>query len=86
MEISVELTLSPLQDTYEEHIIAFIKKLRATGLTVMENPLSTQVYGDYDKVMPLLLDEIKTAFSLMDRGLLFLKIVKSDRSAYEPNF
>lgn len=86
MNISVELTLSPLQDTYEGHIINFIKKLRASGLTVLENPLSTQVYGDYDKVMQVLQGEIKVAFELMDKGLLYMKIVKSDRSDYEPHF
>lgn len=86
MNISVELTLSPLQDTYEEHIINFIKKIRASGLTVLENPLSTQIYGDYDKVMHLLQVEIKEAFELMDKGLLYMKIVKSDRSEYEPHF
>ena len=86
MNISVELTFSPLQDDFEVHIIRFIKKLRASGLTIVENPLSTQVYGQYDAVMKVLNDEIKTAFELMDKGLLYLKIVKSDRSAYEPHF
>ncbi len=86
MNISVELTLSPLQDTYEGHIINFIKKLRASDLVVLENPLSTQVYGDYDKVMQVLQGEIKETFELMDKGLLYMKIVKSDRSDYEPHF
>ena len=86
MNISVELTFSPLQNDFEEHIIRFIKKIRASGLTVLENPLSTQVYGDYDEVMHILRTEIKEAFELMDKGLLYLKIVKSDRSAYEPHF
>ncbi|WP_339625460.1 thiamine-binding protein [uncultured Maribacter sp.] len=86
MEISVELTFSPLQDDFEQHIIDFIKKLRASGLSILENPLSTQVFGSYDDVMQVLNTEIKTAFELMDRGLLFMKIVKSDRSAYEPHF
>ncbi len=86
MNISVELTFSPLQDDFEEHIINFIKKLRASGLTVLENPLSTQVYGDYNTVMEVLRMEMETAFKLMDRGLMYLKIVKSDRSGYEPHF
>ncbi len=86
MDISVELTFSPLQDDYEDHIIKFIRKLRDSGLTILENPLSTQVYGEYDTVMTLLQTEIKSAFELMDMGLLFIKIVKSDRSGYEPNF
>lgn len=86
MNISVELTFSPLQDTYEDAIKHFIKKLRASNLKVMENPLSTQVYGDYDEVMEVLTAEIKEAFELVERGLLYMKIVKSDRSNYEPNF
>ncbi len=86
MEISVELTFSPLQDDFEQHIINFIKKLRASGLTVLENPLSTQVYGNYDEVMQVLNSEIKEAFELMDKGLLYMKIVKTDRSDYEPHF
>ncbi|MCV6631062.1 MAG: thiamine-binding protein [Flavobacteriaceae bacterium] len=86
MKISVEITLSPLQDDFEPIIIAFIKKLRASGLEMQENPLSTQVYGEYDKVMTVLQQEIKEAMVLMQNGLLYIKIVKTDRSAYEPHF
>ena len=86
MNISVELTFSPLQDDFEEHIINFIKKLRASGLTVLENPLSTQVYGEYDTVMKVLQVEMKTALEAVDNGLLYMKIVKTDRSEYEPHF
>lgn len=86
MKISVELTFSPLQDDFESHIIGFIKKLRASELTVLENPLSTQVFGEYELVMNLLHSEIKEAFELIEKGLLYMKIVKSDRSDYEPHF
>jgi len=86
MDISVELTLTPLQDTFEAPIIHFIKKLRASNLTVLENPLSTQVYGDYDVVMRVLQVEMKAVLEMVDNGLLYIKIVKSDRSDYEPHF
>jgi uncharacterized protein YqgV (UPF0045/DUF77 family) len=86
MKISAELTLTPLQDDYEPAIVNFIKRLRDSGLTILENPLSTQVYGDYDEVMDLLQQEIKTAFEMIDKGLIYIKIVKSDRSDYEPHF
>lgn len=86
MNISVELTLTPIQDDYEPAIINFIKKLRDSGLTVKENPLSTQVFGDYDEVMDLLKTEMKTALEAVDRGLMYIKIVKTDRSDYEPHF
>ena len=86
MNISVELTLTPLQDNFEPPIINFIKNLRDSGLKVLENPLSTQVYGDYDTVMNVLQVEMKTALESVDKGLLYIKIVKSDRSDYEPHF
>lgn len=86
MKISVELTLTPIQDNYEPAIINFIKQLRASGLMVKENPLSTQVYGEYDEVMNVLNTEIKTAFEAIDRGLMYIKIVKSDRSDYAAHF
>lgn len=86
MKISVELTFSPLQDNFEQPIIDFILKLRSSGLTVLENPLSTQVYGEYDEVMAVLTQEIKTAFELITIGLMQMKVVKTDRSDYEPFF
>jgi uncharacterized protein YqgV (UPF0045/DUF77 family) len=86
MKISVELTLSPLQDDFEPIVIHFIKKLRASGLKIIENPLSTQVYGDYHKVMKVLNTEIEDVFKLMKIGVLYLKIVKTDRHNYEPSF
>lgn len=86
MKISVELTLTPLQNEFEEPIINFIKQLRASGLKIIENPLSTQVYGDYDEVMTVLNSEIKEAFELIENGLLHMKIVKTDRYNYESDF
>lgn len=86
MDISVELTLSPLSDRFEDEIIRFIKALRASGLTVLENPLSTQVYGDYEEVMALLHTEMRKSLEACGQAVFFLKMVKTDRSAYEPHF
>ena len=86
MKISIDLTLSPLQDDYEKHVIAFIKTLRASKFTVLENPLSTQIYGDYDELMPFLNAQIKKSFDNQDVCVLTMKLVKTDRSDYEPDF
>lgn len=86
MKISVDLTLSPLQDDYEIHVINFIKVLRASKFSVLENPLSTQIFGDYDDVMLFLTQAIKTSFQEVDISVLTMKIVKTDRSEYEPSF
>ena len=86
MNVSVDLTLSPLQNDYETHVINFIKALRNSNFTVLENPLSTQIYGDYDTLMPFLNEQIKISFENQSICVLTMKIVKTDRSDYEPNF
>ncbi|MCL6293797.1 hypothetical protein [Jejuia spongiicola] len=86
MEVSVDLTLSPLQDDYEKHIIDFIKALRDSEFTILENPLSTQIFGSYDKLMPFLNEEIRRSFENTDISVLTMKVVKTNRSDYEPNF
>lgn len=86
MNISVEFTLLPLQNDFEPPIQDFIKTLRASKFTVLENPLSTQIYGHYDELMPFLNTAIKTTFASIEHVVLNMKLVKSDRSTYEPDF
>ena len=86
MNISLELTLSPLQTDFEPPIIAFIKCLRNSEFKVIETPLSTQIYGDYDTLMLSISKAIKASFIALDHVVLSMKIVKFDRSDYEPNF
>tara|TARA_A200000113_G_scaffold200548_1_gene193816 strand:- start:776 stop:1036 length:261 start_codon:yes stop_codon:yes gene_type:complete len=86
MKVSVELTLTPLNDDFESTIKAFIKKLRTLGFRVIENPLSTQIYGDYDALMSSLQEVIKNTFEDESYVMLNMKIVKGDRSNYVPSF
>lgn len=86
MKVSIELTMSPLQADYEQHIIEFIKKLRDSEFTVLENPLSTQIYGDYYAVMEFLTKAIGKSMEETGVVLFYMKLVKSDRSDYEPFF
>ncbi len=82
MKISVELTLTPLKDDFIPAIKHFIKQLKTSGFTVLENPLSTQIYGDYDTLFPFLTDQIKAVFDAEESVILMMKIVKGDRSHY----
>jgi uncharacterized protein YqgV (UPF0045/DUF77 family) len=86
MKISVELTLMPLQDDYRNHIVNFITRLRNSKLHIEENALSTQIYGEYDEVMSFLNQELKQSFQDSKAIIANMKIVKSDRSNYEPRF
>lgn len=86
MKISVELTLMPLQNNFRDPIINFIKRLRTSDFEVKENALSTQVFGDYDAVMKFLSEELKISFDATGAIIANMKIVKTDRSDYEPHF
>ena len=86
MQISVELSLTPLQDDFQEPIKKFIRTLRTSGFQVVENPLSTQIYGDYDKLMEFLTEEIREAFLSTDHILINMKIVKGNQSDYAADF
>ncbi len=86
MKISVELTLTPLQNDFESPIISFITTLRNSSFKTIETPLSTQIYGDYSLLMTFLTEEIQAVFSDSEHILIHMKIVKSDRSKYEPDF
>lgn len=86
MNVSIEITLMPLNDNYKEVIKNFIKSLKNNEFKVFENPLSTQIYGDYDKIMNLLNSKIKSVFSENNGVMINLKIVNGDRSNYQANF
>lgn len=86
MNVSVEITLMPLNDNYKEVIKSFIISIRNNGLKILENPLSTQIYGDYDKIMNLLNNRIKEIFYKNNSIMINLKIVNGDRSEYMADF
>ena len=86
MNISAELTLLPLKNDYIPVIKKFIKSLRNSKLIVIENPLSTQVYGEYDIILNLLQSEIKKTFNENESIMILLKLVKGDKSDYKPDF
>ena len=86
MNVSIEMTLMPLNDNYKGVIKDFILSIRNSEFKVLENPLSTQIYGDYDKLIDLLKVEIKDVFSKNEGIMVNLKIVNGDRSNYKPTF
>ena len=86
MKISVELTLAPLKNNYIPTIKSFIKKLRKLNVTIKETPLSTQIYGEYDQIMNMIIPIIHKTFEDEDAVILHIKMIKGDRSQYEPDF
>lgn len=76
MKASIEISLYPLQTSYETPILNFIERLNAYDqLNVRTNVMSTQVVGDYDILMTALAREIKTSFQEEGTKVLVMKLI-----------
>lgn len=89
MQCSVEISLYPIRDHYLGPIEAFIEALQAAAnrdadLVVAVNDMSTQVFGDYDRVMVAITDAMKV--TLADApGAFVLKVLGIDARAPHPD-
>jgi uncharacterized protein YqgV (UPF0045/DUF77 family) len=80
MEISVDISLYPLQEGYEKPILAFIAALeKEQGVDVVRNELSTQVHGEYNTIMQLLEKEILSVFDEIPHSIFVIKLVGNNR-------
>ena len=63
MEIGVEISLYPLAERFVPEIHDFIARLAAAGdLKVVSGSLSTQIFGEYERVFETLRRELRVTF------------------------
>ena len=86
MNTSIEITLMPLNDDYKSIIKKFIMSIRDSNFQILENPLSTQIFGEFEPTMLMLTEKINNIFSACDGIMVNLKIVKGNRFHYKPDF
>ena len=80
MEISVDISMYPLQKEFEAPILTFISKLeKESSVEVVRNELSTQVHGDYKVIMALLEKEMFSVFTEIPDSIFVLKFVGNNR-------
>jgi uncharacterized protein YqgV (UPF0045/DUF77 family) len=59
MRAAVEISMYPLTGEYRPPIQAFIDRLNShAGLTVRTNALATQIWGELDRIMNILTQEM----------------------------
>jgi len=86
MKVSIDISMYPLRDDFEEPVRDFIRVLRKSPFVVEENGLSTQVFGDYLEIMAYLNKHIHQAL-LNEKNCVFaLKIVTDDRSNHVADY
>ena len=81
MNISLDISMYPLQDEFCQPIIDFIERLeQSPGLVLERNSLSTQVFGDYRTIMNLMTKELETVFEQNPHTIFVMKMVGVNRS------
>jgi uncharacterized protein YqgV (UPF0045/DUF77 family) len=79
MKASIDISLYPLNKDYLPAIDAFIKALKQyPDIDVVENDLTTQIFGDFDVLMACLQTEIRGTFLEFGQGVFTLKVLKED--------
>lgn len=79
MKISVDISMYPLAETFKQPILAFIHALQANpDLFVRRNNMSTQIFGDFDVLMPLLNNNMKKAMESDKSVVMIIKVVNAD--------
>jgi len=79
MKISVEISMYPLDNNFEEYILNFIKRLNTyPSLSIKTNSMSTQVFGEYEAVMDAMKNEIKPVFADKYKTVMVMKFINAD--------
>ena len=80
MQISVDISLYPLQGEYLATIQNFIEMLKnQPNIDVVCNELSTQIHGDYHIIMDLLKKEIYEVFEQIPHSVFAIKLIGNNR-------
>ncbi len=81
MKVSVEVSLYPLDQNYIPPIQGFIDRLNTyEEVTVIENTMSTQVFGDYGRVLEILNTEMKRTHQATPKAAFVMKVLHGDLS------
>lgn len=75
MKISVEISMYPLLEKYRPPIHAFIERMaQHSSLSIEYGKMSTYLFGDYEKIMPLLQSEIQTTLQDIPESVFVIKL------------
>lgn len=78
MQVAVDISLYPLDADFIPPIKDIIARLDARqGIEVEKNRMSTQIRGDFDVVMPVLSQEIRTTFETVPRAVFTIRIINN---------
>ena len=78
MEISVEISMYPLDAAFEQVILDFIATLRQfEGLKIKTNSMSTQVFGPFDRVHEAIQSSMRHSFEKEEKVVMVMKYINA---------
>ncbi|WP_028486969.1 hypothetical protein [Thiomicrorhabdus chilensis] len=81
MNVSIDISMYPLNEQYCQPILDFINQIEQNPkLKIERNAMSTQVFGDYRTVMAEISEEMLIALEKLPTTVFVLKLVGTDRS------
>lgn len=82
MDVSVEVSMYPLKDEFIPAIDEFIAMLNAgPDVEIRTNSMSTQLFGEYARVMNLLSQAMQQSFERFGQCVFVAKILCGDARA-----
>jgi len=79
MKASIEISMYPLDENYVKFISAYIEQLKSyNDIEVHSNTMSTQIFGEYDRLMEILSIESKKAMEDNPPIVIVFKLVNAD--------
>jgi uncharacterized protein YqgV (UPF0045/DUF77 family) len=78
MQLAVDISLYPLDKDFIPPIKDIIGRLsKLKDIEIEYNRMSTQLRGEFDVVMPVLTDEIRTTFKTVPKAVFAIKILNN---------
>lgn len=78
MEVAVDISLYPLDADFIPPIKDVIERLNQhDGIEVWTNAMSTQLFGEFDIVMPALQQEIGKTFEQLPKAIFAIRILNN---------
>ena len=84
MQISIEISLYPLNKNFISSIDNFISRLKMyDSIEARTNSMSTQLFGEFDDLIKLLKVEMEKTFKNQTNLAFNLKVVNGDTKEYD---
>lgn len=80
MNLSVDISMYPLQDGYKEKIKSFLDDLNsnAGSVEIRTSNMSTRLFGSYDEVSSLLNHAMKVSMQKFGKVVFVCKFIEGD--------